>query len=234
MLHRRRAIWLLGASLTIFPSQLWARSFRHRFRKTQNKGRDNREHLTGLCNVTPSAEAWGALRRGMTEGEVLKLLGEPVRRNEPVPNVTSDVTIASRWDYGDRCFESVAFPEPFHFYILLIDGRVDEIVDPFDRAVSRGGIPTVPKQILPSDMAVFEHYPRFVDLRWTPSAGDLPLTYDIEVAVESANMPERYSATSPYLAIAFSGKQRGRWRVRARNPRGTSDWSGHREFRFDV
>ena len=99
----------------------------------------------------------------------------------------------------------------------------------------------MPKLLTPPDRSQFSYYPRLVDLRWTPSAGDEPVAYEVELEIEAERQgrlqfrPERQWTTGiPYHPITFSGEQAGRWRVRARNQLGASDWSKFRTFRFDV
>ena len=60
-----------------------------------------------------------------------------------------------------------------------------DIYDPFERAHSVDGRPTVPKLLTPPDRSQFSYYPRLVDLRWTPSAGDEPMAYDVELEIEA-------------------------------------------------
>jgi hypothetical protein len=42
------------------------------------------------------------------------------------------------------------------------------------------------------------------------------------------------TSDAPYDAYAFGGRQPGRWRVRARNSVGESQWSEYRHFEFTV
>lgn len=240
MTPTRRNLLLAGALAISLPSTLWAKCRR----PARSADRRLREHSSpnGFSEVTesksssilPLARAWSAVSIGMTERQVLDLLGAPLARSAPNRGSASTAMVLVTWDYGYMRFDSDSFPEPFRCLVMFLNGRVETIIDPFDRAISSDGRPTVPKLLVPFDQAVFEHYPRFVDFRWTPSSGDPLVSYEVEVSTENIHTPELRSATMPYLAIAFSGKQAARWRVRARNSLGASDWSEGRTFRFNV
>jgi hypothetical protein len=98
-------------------------------------------------------------------------------------------------------------------------------------------------RLLPVQHASFKHSPRFVDMRWEPSSGEYPMEYEIEVSNGQydigydANARFSYYVSAvhhsrlPHLSIAFEGSD-GRWRVRAKNRLGESDWSAERYFEF--
>lgn len=112
--------------------------------------------------------------------------------------------------------------------------------------LSRDGRPTAPRLLTPYDNAVFTHTPSIVDFRWLPSCGEYPLEYVVEftasdVEIDAASgtathvwlddRPSRRSTKLPHIALNPSS-ERCRWRVRAKNRLGTSDWSKYREFQF--
>jgi len=100
-----------------------------------------------------------------------------------------------------------------------------------------GGTPPVRERSLPD--SVFQHYPRIVDMRWYPSSGRYPMRYSMEM---SHRAPEvgRWSEGEihepnlevPFYMTNFVGGQPGRFRVKARNKLGESDWSKYRYFEF--
>jgi hypothetical protein len=113
-------------------------------------------------------------------------------------------------------------------------------MDPFNGRFSVDGSPTVPEIIIPADETVFSHYPRIVDCRWFPSSGVYPITYTFELGVKE-DRGDRYLDEAldsdlpiPFFMTHFSGAQRGRFRVRARNRIGQSDWSVYHHFKFTV
>ena len=125
-----------------------------------------------------------------------------------------------RWKYGELRYNSDALPFAFDYEVYFCEGRVQDIYDPFDRASSADGRPTVPKLLTPPNRSQFTHFPRFVDLRWVPCPGEGNIAYEVELDIETAWQgrlefrPESKSTTNiPYLPIEFAGDQAGRWRV---------------------
>lgn len=205
------------------------------------------------------------LEVGMTESEVLELLGPPIKRVTKESVIASmgvdlsegfvpeflrspDITLVFPWTYGRIKFDSPVMPGEYDFQVGFVKGKVDSIDDPFDGQLSPDGVPTTPVPIVPQDKTVFAHYPRFVDLRWTLSSGEYPMTYDvaIESAVDDIDVshvelrPFKFDADEslhtpiPYTTINYYGASTGRWRVRAKNRLGASAWSPYRYFQFTV
>jgi hypothetical protein len=208
--------------------------------------------------VQPSYTRWSVISKDMTEKEVITLLGMPLARSEQTPEFEryrarfseeEAKHLAYAWNYGHLQFDSPAFPEPFEFRVVFINGKVELNTDPFDGNLSGDGKPTTPEMILPRDNEVFHHNPRWLDMRWTPSAGIYPIEYevdidtgsiatgiDLELKAQSAD-PWRslrtYKSSAPQLTVAYSGGWPGRWRVRAVNKLGYSEWTEYRTFIFN-
>ena len=206
-------------------------------------------YSSGALSLTrPPSEAWNKIAVGMTEQEVLNILGEPVEKQSSSPppqfHIAPEVWGYS-WDYGRLQFHSEAFPDPFTFDLIFQQGRVTGIYDPFGRRASVGGRPVVPKLLLPEDRTVFHHFPRFLDLRWLPSDGEPSVSYDVELEFaqyekKGGKLVQKFMSAGhrttevPYAAMKFVGMADGRWRVRARNHLAVSEWSEFRTFRFKV
>jgi hypothetical protein len=110
------------------------------------------------------------------------------------------------------------------------------------------GGPTVlvtPQLLGPSDGSAFTHYPRDLDLRWSPVAGAASYTVEVEF-LNPSNSPApdwrlepgdglRSGVMSTSVRHTFGGSQPGRWRVTAVGPDGTvgaaSAWWG---FTFEL
>lgn len=205
--------------------------------------------------IQPNSTHWLLVGLDMTERQVVALLGEPLektdnsewyqRRFEKTKYRETDA-LRYDWTYGWLKFNSPAFPEPCRFTVSFVAGMVSYISDPFDGDVSSEGEPTTPKPILPANRTSFQHYPRWLDLRWYPTAGDYPQQYHIDVetsAGEDSNEwafgkagvgKVRYKSDVPQFTLVFSGANLGRWRVRATNRHGVSDWSEYSYFKFTV
>jgi hypothetical protein len=208
--------------------------------------------------IQPDYAKWKEIKVGMGKDEALKHLGKPLKeeRNDD----------GSMLLYGRLRYSSSAFPEPFVFYIGIEQNKVCSKSDPFDGHLSADGRPTVPRLTVPNDRSSFDHYPRFLDLRWNPSSGVYPMQYTVEWApgqlegrgggwfwgemkmrpVSPDKKPnsekqklvfpgEKLLHTGvPYCVITFAGMSPGRWRVKARNAKGESEWSAYRYFDFKV
>jgi hypothetical protein len=185
-------------------------------------------------SVQPDYSKWESLEVGMTEVEVKKLLGDPIEKN------------SFGLIYGRIKFDSPSMPESFEFSVRIREGKALHWGHPFGGKLSRDGKLTTPMLIYPRDRSKFDHYPRFVDLRWSPSSGKYPIEYDIEVEsghyeVKGKDRKAVFVWTNfqnlvtelPYAAFAFGGKNPGRWRVRASNEFGESNWSEWRLFEFE-
>lgn len=190
----------------------------------------------------PDPIAWDKVIVGMSHAEVTRLLGAP-SSIEPVDERHEDHV------YGSLAFNSPAFPRSLEFVIMFSDGRVHQKEDPFGGTSSPRGLPTTPQLLLPKDNESLGHYPRFLDLRWQLSAGRYPVYYQVDVSHTALPLREHSPSPtieilngisdfpvveSPFLTTEFVGRGQGRWRVRAFNSLGASDWSEVRKFRFSV
>ena len=187
-------------------------------------------------SVQPEYSKWALVKSGMTDIELRKLLGNPIDDPESGPGLL----------FGRIKFDSQSMPAPFDFYVLIHEGKVIQKGDQFGGDLSKDGKPTTPTPIYPIDGSGFTHYPRFVDLRWNPSSGTYPMEYTVEVesgqhevhakgerAVLVYHRSIEMNSELPYAAFAFGGKNPGRWRVKAKNALGESDWSKWRHFQFE-
>lgn len=190
-------------------------------------------------HVQPDYGKWKLVKVGMSESVVIDLLGKPI---EEIDRPSDSPTYSTKFSrFGRISFNSPSMPVPFDFEIQFKGGKVVAIYDPFRGKFSDDGKPTTPTLIYPSDRTKFDHYPRFVDLRWNPSSGKYPIEYQIEVdsgqfaggAILSYHEFERLRSEMPYSVFAFVGQNPGRWRVKAKNELGESDWSEWRTFRFE-
>lgn len=196
--------------------------------------------------IQPDYAKWLQIKVGMTEKEVKQILGTPLSEDRVPPEFIFDPQYVKLLTYGRIRFNSPSLPGAFEFHVATKLGKVSETIDPFGGVFSTDGKPTTPSPVAPKDHTVFEYYPRFVDLRWTPSSGEYPIEYVIEVEAgqleQSADkekseyhyyFEERQNSNCPYQAISFVGKNPGRWRVKATNKKGESDWSEWSYFRFE-
>ena len=203
--------------------------------------RFGRPSLGSFTFVQPEYAAWQKVELGMSLNEVTILLGEALDHEQIAE--ASLVAI-----YGSLSYSSPAFPEPFRFAVHFANGKVVLKEDPFGSNLSRNGMPTTPNLVLPRDETVCSHYPRFLDLRWQPSSGVYPLTYEVEIGhmyfkagksnsgIETRAVweSEIIDSAMPMITISFVGASPGRWRVRGRNCKGSSAWSDYRGFSFTI
>ncbi|MGE5194673.1 MAG: hypothetical protein ACM3U2_19445 [Deltaproteobacteria bacterium] len=185
----------------------------------------------------------------MSEVELTNLLGKPIAEIEHKHVQITPTTEGSLRDlfFGRIKFNSPSTPESFDFYVLVHEGKVLQKGHPFGGELSRNGKPTRPVLIYPRDRTKFDHVPRFVDLRWQPSSGKYPIEYAVEI---QSGQYERQGVARkttlayygkqdlvselPYAAFSFiGGSAPGRWRVKAKNELGESDWSEWRTFVFE-
>lgn len=179
--------------------------------------------------VLPDVRKWAVVTNGMDMATVRIMLGHPLEEL-PGPPGTEEVT----WIYGWLRFDAVAFPEPLTFSVFVRRGVVHHKLDPFEGRYSTNDAPMQPRAVIPLDGQVFDHYPRFLDLRWTPSSGKYPMYYQLEIDTMTMDgwQTTRVDTDIPYCCVEFGGMNEGRWRVRARNEAGESEWSSYRNFRF--
>ncbi|MBU0945698.1 MAG: hypothetical protein KJ804_05235 [Proteobacteria bacterium] len=102
----------------------------------------------------------------------------------------------------------------------------------------KGNVPSLEQ---PDHEDVFDHYPRKMQFRWDPV--NIPnVTYHVQVDYYTGNWAEEtgracynyYNITEHTLDFNFVGKQRGRWRVRAKVDTTYCRWSPWSYFRFTV
>ena len=109
-------------------------------------------------------------------------------------------------------------------------------------------IPDVPVLVSPISLDVFGNYPRTTSLEWSPSHGSKPITYVIEVEYTWVGVFSEFGrwlegdyglawtgqTTGTESTFDFVGAQPGRWRVKATNSYGESNWSEWRYFRYTL
>ena len=169
----------------------------------------------------------------MSFAEVTSLLGNPPEdpRRRPPKQVEN-----SCFHYGWLDLPSVPHPRAYSFDLYFdSDARLLLIQNPFGDAVSDQGIPTKPILISPKNCSKFKHYPRIINLRWAPPAGDYPMQFEIQV--DHGDHDGNFFEDRPYdggdglyHCFSFVGAQPGRVRVRAVNERGIGPWSDYRYF----
>jgi hypothetical protein len=191
---------------------------------------------TNATYIIPDLGSWNKVKVGLPVADVKKLLGEPILGFW----TPSEPNAVYSWTYGYVAKKSEIFPEDFAFVLWVQNGKVHLKEDPFGGIpISPDGFPTVPRQMSPADETVFNHYPRFVDFRWYAASGDYPMKYEIEVNIiypsgEWSRDNEPREVKAPYYTYSHSGANRGRWRVRAINSKGSSRWSEYFYFKFKV
>ncbi|MZP54685.1 MAG: hypothetical protein GT600_04480 [Bacteroidales bacterium] len=182
--------------------------------------------------IQPDYKKWEQVKEGMAQDEVEKLLGAPIKViGNPKANYLSTVY------YGTVVEKSVVFPMDLDFVILYHSGKVYKAVNPFMiEKLPSDGIPSVPKPFAPQNNSMFTV--NIVDLRWFPAAGKYPMRYEIEIELYGHSPdPSKMewvkdvtlNSDIPFLSYpATGGKER--WRVRAINDLGESNWSEYQYF----
>lgn len=153
--------------------------------------------------VQPDYAAWtSATREGLTEANVLQILGEPIERERPSvggglmsQEEWGHLSEAERswfeneiladtcygWRYGRLDFRSRNVPISYDFVIYFQRGRVVAWSSPFDPPLSQTGVPSAPIPQLPMDKMVFDsRLVDVVDFRWQPPSGLYPMTFTLE------------------------------------------------------
>lgn len=219
---------------------------------------------TGDSFIQPDYDKWSQVKKGMTEAEVLDLLGKPLERKTEESVIASmrkehKLTeaeaeeffhrVADRygfvWLYGQIKYESPVIPYPYQFRLVFVQGQVALKGDPFNGRLSPDGKPTTPISILPSHGTLFKYSPRFVDMRWEPSSGEYPMEYQIEVSNGQHDMVVGGKVEFNYYVDStlrtrlphvsiLFESTEGRWKVKARNRLGESGWSAEHDFYFEV
>jgi hypothetical protein len=169
----------------------------------------------------------------MPEEKLRKLLGKPIKEFSCNKKGFPDKILL----YGTICKNSSIFPKGFPFAIYITDGKVSRKEDPFGGiTISYDGKPTLPKIVFPQNNTKFSHFPRSVGFQWYPSSGDYPMTYEIEVDIlhpDGSYYTTKGLVDIPYFAYMHGGMNDGRWRVRAINQRGKSEWTKYFTFSFN-
>lgn len=186
--------------------------------------------------VQPDYARWAMVLPGMTEAQVEQLVGPALERDSSVPEWATVFSAT----YGTLQFDPARCPTPYQFRVSYStrSGRLLEKFDPFDGRFSMDGRPTVPHPIYPVAGQQFDHFPRHVDFRWTPSSGTYPITYEIQLKSmpdDDWDGPSVYTRTvdAPYYLDSWVGKNVCTWRVRGRNAMGFGPWSQERRFDFN-
>ena len=259
MMARRQFIAQLsaGAIAICHPASLLAAGHcRRRVRRPRtscgSKKSAAKRVKSGDDFIQPDYEMWQQLKVGMSQAEVVALLGKPLHRQDTergfheIVEGWSDrdlATFSYMWMYGWLRFGSSSVPHLYSFDVSFNykTRAVNRIHDPFDGRFSVDGRPTIPELVVPSDRTVFDHFPRFLDLRWHPSSGKYPIKYRVEIG-NGQYTNEKYHYITvldevthyPHLSMSYVGKGHGRWRVMATNEVGASTWCDYRYFQFTV
>jgi len=235
--------------------------------------------------VQPDLTKWQSLKVGMTEAEVTAVLGKPYQK-DPRPAAETDAHIINlySWQYGEISFNSFNTKATFRYAVIFHDGLVHEISDPWHGQFSSDGRPTPVELVGPESGTTLNHYPRFLDFRWLPSAGVYPMEYEVALQVLEVNQHEAehyedyiretinrnrvgwkqagksvkemeetaarfarvlrqqqgvqatysFRTHDIYLPFTWVGANTGRWRVRAVNDKGTSEWTAWHFFKFSI
>ncbi len=105
--------------------------------------------------------------------------------------------------------------------------------------------PTVPVLLSPQSLQVFQQFPRTTTLKWLESNGAVPILYLVEVEYTWGTSSKfvqwndgdhdntrRAQTEDTEFIFDFVGAQPGRWRVKATNSLGDSNWSEWRYLRY--
>jgi hypothetical protein len=156
--------------------------------------------------VQPDYEAWQkATEEGLSEAEVLTLLGQPIDREKPWDEAAAGEDEAEdafqrllaesggahlySWSYGCLDFGTPIVSMPYEFRIDFLDGHVFSWWDPFARPLSSQGLPTTPLPLIPTDKMTVPFMVNTVDLRWQPPSGIYPMTFIVECQGRSMQGP---------------------------------------------
>jgi hypothetical protein len=256
MLGRRRFLVGLGAGAVgaLPPYSVFAHGFNpHIPGEARTAAKEQVEQF-----IQPDYAKWDKVRIGMAKAELTDLLGKPLEDEEAELRAKlrkqglNDAAVREHFrslgegiafglTYGRIRYTSAVMPDVYEFSILIQEGKVSEKSDPFHGRLSKDGRPTLPDLLLPHENAAFHHFPRFLDFRWSPASGVYPMKYEIEVFVGRHTRngvvyrrSDSLTAPFPYAATSFGGMNSGRWRVRASNRLGESDWTSFRYFKFNV
>jgi hypothetical protein len=205
--------------------------------------------------IQPDYRAWERVTVGMPVAEVREILGQPIEDVPPRGVSTPHHQFIGRMTYGRIWFDSPSMPQDFSFMLSTLDGKIQSKEDPFNSPLAKTAKPAIPVLMTPADGVKLRHYPRFLDFRWFPSSGEYPISYTVEVQSGHRNydrdprtkairesiayntepfMRTFLECKIPYSAWSFVGSSAGRWRVKAKNLHGESDWTEWRTFDFTL
>ncbi len=212
--------------------------------------------LEGEETIEPDYLDPQLVQQFVEQGDSLEAAKAAVREIDEIHRQAGTISIEP-WIYG---WLKVGDGDLFwqRFNVSFASQKVIGYSDPFgggwsisgqrvDAQLSHDGRPTVPRLLTPYDNAQFAHIPCLLDFRWLPSSGEYPIEYVVELtgsdmekdAVSGTTThvwleepKSKWSAQTPHLATNAPGGGRFRWRVKAQNHLGESDWSEYREFQF--
>lgn len=187
--------------------------------------------------IIPDLNKWSQITNGMSETELIQLLGEPINRINPTTEYEPDHLYPLYYGYTSKRSDIFALDLDLKVFIKM--GKVAHVEDWFGGVeISRDGLPTIPKLLKPANNIILNHYPRVVDFRWYVASGVYPMRYEVNVDTYYYSSEQWSYANSfksvkePYYSYIHAGKNKGRWRVRAINEKGTSEWSEFQYFTF--
>jgi hypothetical protein len=196
-------------------------------------------HYRGKAEfIQPNPKNWQRIKKGMSIKEVIYLLGKPL--DDFLRGGKAKKTKDCYYYYGYLNLPYIPHPRAYSFLIYFDQkGLVSIKEDPFRGEISENGVPTKPILISPIGGTLFSHYPRIIDVRWQPPAGEYPMKFEVEIG---HGVPDgRYfdeirerDLKSVYYCFSFVGAQPGRLRVRARNSCGIGPWSDFVNFEFSC
>ncbi len=191
----------------------------------------------------PSSKLWFSIKKGMTEKEVLDILGKPISGDnfevikKEYPKHHDNFLYS--WSYGELNAMGNTGPKISNFSVRFTQGKVEYIDDHFGvKALDPSVKISVPVPLWPESEVIYSHYPRIIDLRWWASVGEGSITYEIQVDHKYMGKWSTTRSTvykniqSVSTTLSFTGKQPGRWRIRATNGKDKSKWSKYQMFVF--
>jgi len=186
--------------------------------------------------IIPDLAAWRQLSKGMTFAEVSDILGGPI--SDPLRGEIPKQVKDNYFSYGWIDLPYVPHPRTYSFLLGFdSNARLRLIESPFGDAVSDQGTPSKPTLLSPKNGSEFHHYPRIIDTRWMPPAGDYPMRFEIQIGVGNidgsiyCDETLEEQADGLFFCFNFVGAQPGRVRVRAINGCGTGPWSDFTYFK---
>jgi len=168
---------------------------------------------------------WQFLKEGMSEAEVLHLLGKPMKKK------VYEGGYESIYYYGELVKKCSSYPEGINAEVQFINGKLIQYEN-----VSLEDSPL--KLLFPDKKMIFSHFPRYVDLRWIPVLSKKFNSYRLQVdlRVENGKWQRMFlvRADVPYYCFSAGGASLYRWRVQGINKDRFLEgkWSQWREFEF--